>query len=364
MLFRSTLKASLAHNLLERQTRANIVFYEEESSGYNDIEMGRIHGFFIDYPIALYYAFPNKKLKGVGEPTGKMRYGIAVSKRNPGLREELDRALTRMLEEGELEKILSKWNLLHPFVVTELGLHPTLSNDPKELDKVAHSQGSSLSLKDRLMRYWQLLPLLGKGAVTSMQISILAMLVAISFGLLLAMMRLYGNRTASVAAQTAIEILRGTPLLIQLYLIFFGLPYLGIRLSPFVAAILGLGFNYGAYEAENYRAGIEAVPRSQLEAANALALTPFQRFVHVIFPQAYRIILPPMTNDFISLIKDSSLVSVITMVELTTVYSQLASTYFDHLGLGLVVAALYFAMGYPFVRIARRLETNLKKKLS
>ena len=359
-----TLKASLAHYILEKQTRANIVFYEEESSGYTDVEMSRIRGFFIDYPIALYYAFPNSKLKGVGDPVGKMRYGIAISKKNPDLKNAINQALSKMIENGELEKILSKWNLLHPFVVTELGLHPTLTNDSTELDKVAHIQGSQISFKERMYRYAELLPLLGKGALTSMQISILAMIVAITFGLILAMMRLYGNQPASILAQLIVEILRGTPLLIQLYLIFFGLPYLGIRLSPFVAAILGLGLNYGAYEAENYRAGIEAVPKSQLEAANALALTPVQRFIYVIFPQAYRIILPPMTNDFISLIKDSSLVSVITMVELTTVYSQLASTYFDHLGLGIVVAILYFAMGYPFVRIARRLEKNLKKKLT
>jgi polar amino acid transport system substrate-binding protein len=358
-----TLKAFFAHYILEKQTRANIVFYEEESSGYTDVQMNRIQGFFIDYPIALYYAFPNPKLKGVGDPVGTMRYGIAISKKNPELKNAINQALSKMIDSGELEKILSKWNLIHPFVVTELGLHATLTNDSKELDKVAQIQGSHLGFKERLSRYLQLLPLLGKGALTSMQISILAMVVAISFGLLLAMMRLYGNTAAAVIAQSIVEVLRGTPLLIQLYLIFFGLPYLGIRLSPFVAAILGLGLNYGAYEAENYRAGIEAVPKSQLEAANALALTPVQRFIYVIFPQAYRIILPPMTNDFISLIKDSSLVSVITMVELTTVYSQLASTYFDHLGLGIVVAILYFAMGYPFVRIARRLEKNLKKKL-
>jgi polar amino acid transport system substrate-binding protein len=359
-----TLKASLAHYLLEKQTRANIVFYEEESSGYTDVEMGRISGFFMDYPTALYYAFPNPKLKGVGEPIGKMRYAIALSKKNPDLKKSIDQALLAMIDDGELEKILSKWNLLHPFVVTELGLHPTLSNDSKELDKVAQTQGTKISFKERMIRYSTLLPLLCKGALTSMQISILAMVVAITFGLLLAMMRLYGNAASALLAQTIVEILRGTPLLIQLYLIFFGLPYLGVRLSPFVAAILGLGLNYGAYEAENYRAGIEAVPKNQIEAANALALTPVQRFIYVIFPQAYRIILPPMTNDFISLIKDSSLVSVITMVELTTVYSQLASTYFDHLGLGIVVAILYFVMGYPFVRIARHLEKNLKKKLT
>jgi polar amino acid transport system substrate-binding protein len=187
------------------------------------------------------------------------------------------------------------------------------------------------------------------------------MILAILSGMILAIMRLYGNTWVCSIAQSWIEIIRGTPLLIQLYLIFFGLPHLGLNLSPFMAAVLGLGLNYGAYEAENYRAGIEAIPASQKEAAFALALSPFQQFFYVILPQAYRIMLPPMTNDFISLIKDSSLVSVITMVELTTVYSQLSSTYFDHLGLGILVAAIYFAIGYPFVRIARRLEKNLKK---
>ncbi len=358
-----TLKASLAHALLEKNSRAEIVFYEEESSGYQDVERGRIRGFFIDYPIALYYAFPNPNLKAVGDPVGKMRYGIAVSRTNPALRDELDRALSLMLKNGELERILSKWNLIHPFVVTELGLHASLENDTTEHGKVAAIAGSAPGLRERMQRYWNLLPLLLRGALTSLQISILAMVVAVAFGLLLSLSRLYGNKPASLAAQTTIEILRGTPLLIQLYLIFFGLPHLGIKLEPFWAAILGLGLNYGAYEAENYRAGIESVPRSQIEAANALALSSRQRFVHVIFPQAWRVILPPMTNDFISLIKDSSLVSVITMVELTTVYSQLASTYFDHLGLGIVVAVLYFALGYPFVRLARKLETNLKRKI-
>jgi len=359
-----TLKASLGHLILERETRAEVVFYEEESSGYHDVEIGRLDGFFIDYPIALYYALHNQKLKSVGEPTGNMKYGIAVSKRNPELRDAINGALTQLQNSGELEKILSKWNLLHPFAASELGLKSSLQNQSTELQKVTDIQSSAISFKDRLKRYWGLLPILGKGALKSLGISILAMVVAIAFGLLLAMLRLYGKKPFPLIAQSVIEVLRGTPLLIQLYLIFFGLPYLGIHLSPFVAAVMGLGLNYGAYEAENYRAGIEAVPKSQVEAAHALALSPYQRFVYVILPQAYRIILPPMTNDFISLIKDSSLVSVITMVELTTIYSQLASTYFDHLGLGILVAMIYFGLGYPFVRLARRFELNLKKRLS
>ena len=357
-----TLKASLAHHILEDRTRADIVFYEEENQGYSDVENQRIDGFFIDYPIALYYAFSNPKLKAVGVPTGKMLYGIAVSKKHPELIPELNAGIKALRDSGELETVLSHWNLLHPFAIRELGLSSHAMNETGEYEKVSSLQARTVSFFERLKRYQDLSPLLLKGALRSLQISILSMILAVSFGLTLALMRLYGPRFAAILAQSIIELLRGTPLLIQLYLIFFGLPYLGIHFSPFWAAIIGLGTNYGAYEAENYRAGIEAVPKSQIEAAQALALSPLQQFVHVIFPQAYRIILPPMTNDFISLLKDSSLVSVITMVELTTIYSQLASTYFDHLGLGIVVALIYFAMGYPFVRIARRLEKNLKKK--
>ena len=357
-----TLKASLAHHLLEKSGKGEIIFYEEENTGYTDVENGRIDAFFIDYPIALFYAIPNANLKPVGIPVGRMSYGIAVSKKNPALVEELNRGLTEMINSGDLEKILAKWNLLHPFSVRELGLK-NLTNDSAEYQKMVAMQAHHLTFPERLARYQTLLPLLLTGALKSIQISVVSMVLAITFGLFLALLRLYGNTFFAMGAQSVIELIRGTPLLIQLYLIFFGLPYLGIQLSPFWAAILGLGLNYGAYEAENYRAGIEAVPKSQLEAAQALALSPIQRFTHVIFPQAYRIILPPMTNDFISLIKDSSLVSVITMVELTTVYSQLASTYFDHLGLGILVALIYFCIGYPFVRLARRLEKNLKKKI-
>jgi polar amino acid transport system substrate-binding protein len=358
-----TLKASLAQYILEKQTKAQVVFYEEENQGYKDVANQRLDGFFVDYPIALFYAAPNAKLKSVGEPVGKLIYGIAVSKKHPELIPLLNKGIQALYDSGDLETILAKWKLLHPFTAKELGLKISLNaNDGSEYDKVANLQNESLSFGARMTRYGTLLPLLLKGALRSLEISVLSMVIAVAFGLLLALMRLYGNGILSVIAQSIIEVLRGTPLLIQLYLIFFGLPYVGIHLSPFIAAIFGLGLNYGAYEAENYRAGIEAVPKAQVEAAYALALSPSQRFIHVILPQAYRIILPPMTNDFISLIKDSSLVSVITMVELTTIYSQLASTYFDHLGLGIVVAIIYFAMGYPFVRLARKLEFNLKRK--
>ena len=156
-----------------------------------------------------------------------------------------------------------------------------------------------------------------------------------------------------------IEVIRGTPLLIQLYLIYYGLPNLGIRLSAFVAAVLGLGLNYAAYEAENYRAGIQSIPRGQMEAALSLGLTRAQSLRHVIVPQALRLVIPPVTNDFIALFKDSSIVSVITMVELTKVYGQLATAYYDYIGVGILTAAIYFLLGLPFVKLARYAERRL-----
>ena len=190
-------------------------------------------------------------------------------------------------------------------------------------------------------------------------ISILSMALAVVLGLGLALLALYGAWPLPWLARAYVEVFRGTPLLIQLYLIFYGLPSIGIRLSPLVAAVVGLGFNYAAYEAENYRAGIQSIPRGQMEAALSLGMTRAQALRHVIVPQALRLVIPPVTNDFIALFKDSSIVSVITMVELTKVYGQLASTYYDYIGVGIITAAIYFVMGLPFVRLARWAEARL-----
>jgi len=356
-----TLKATLAHHILETQTKAEILFYEEESEGFTDLDLGRIDAFFIDYPVALYYGFPNKKLKPVGPPIGKLVYGIAMSKKSPDLRDEINHALVKIRESGELAEVLERWNLLHPVTQQMLGLRPRAEANSTEYDRMLN-QKHEVTFTERMQRYWKIAPLLAKGAALTMGISICAMFFAMIFGLALVAARLYGPKWLHIIAVAWIEAIRGTPLLIQLFLIFYGLPYIGIKFSPFWAAVIGLGMNYGTNEAENYRAGIEAVPKSQLEASQALALKPLQRFFFVIFPQAYKIILPPVTNDFIALLKDSSLVSIITMVELTTEYTQLASTYFDHLGLGLLVALIYFLLGYPFVRLARHFEMRLKAK--
>jgi polar amino acid transport system substrate-binding protein len=171
---------------------------------------------------------------------------------------------------------------------------------------------------------------------------------------------MYGRPAVRFAVTAYVEVYRGTPLLIQLFILYYGLPNIGIALSPLGAAIIGLGMNYAAYEAEVYRGGIEAVPKGQMEAALSLGMPSSLAFRRVLLPQAFRISLPAVTNDFIALFKDSSIVSVIAMVELTKTYGILAATTLRYFELGLIVAILYFGMSYPLSVLARRLEKKLK----
>jgi len=148
--------------------------------------------------------------------------------------------------------------------------------------------------------------------------------------------------------------------LLQLYVLYYGLAGV-LSLDAWSAAIIGLGLNYAAYEAEIYRAGIASVPVGQVEAAQSLGMTRRMAFRRVVMPQALRIALPGMTNDFIAMLKDSSLVSVITVVELTKRMTITAVDVRGWLLPGLLCAGLYFAMSYPLGRLARRLERHLTR---
>jgi polar amino acid transport system substrate-binding protein len=152
-----------------------------------------------------------------------------------------------------------------------------------------------------------------------------------------------------------VEIVRGTPVLLQLFVIYYGLSGV-IRLPAFVAAVIGLGLNYAAYESEIYRAALLAIPRAQLEAARTLGLSEYQVLRLVRGPQALRLALAPMTNDFVALLKDSSLVSVITVVELTKQTAIYATNIGSWVVPGLLCGAIYLAMSLPLSRLARRLE--------
>jgi len=354
-----TLDGSLALKILQEKSGIEALAYDQEIHAYNDLTMGRIDAVLLDAPIALYYAGPNPKLKSVGKPIGRMEYGIAVRPKDSVRLNEIDLALKKLIVDGTLKKIFENWALWNSVIAESWGQDSKIKTPPTAFENYLESTGQKRSWIDKAQQYISFLPLLGKGALLTLKVSIASMILAILIGLGVALMRLYGPKPFSILALSFVEVFRGTPLLIQLYLIFYGLPHFGIKLDPFFAAVVGLGLNYGACEAENYRAGILSVPRHQMDAALALGMSRFQALRHIILPQAVRLVIPPVTNDFIALLKDSSLVSVITMVELTTIYGQLASTYFDYLGIGILAAAVYFVIGLPFVRLSRYFESQM-----
>src|SRR5207249_1623450 len=190
-------------------------------------------------------------------------------------------------------------------------------------------------------------------------LSSLSMALAMVIGALIASGRVYGSAPLRIALTGCVEIIRGTPLLLQLFVLYFGLAAF-IQLPAFVAALLGLGLNYAAYESEIYRGALEAVPIGQLDAARTLGFSERQILILVRAPQAFRLALAPMTNDFVALLKDSSLVSVLTVLELTKQTQIFATNLGSWVVPGLLCAGLYLAMSLPLAIAARRLESKWK----
>lgn len=354
-----TLDQTAALAMLEKTPGVEAKTYDEEINAYQDTANGRLFGVLLDYPIAKYYAAPNPNLQFSGPPFGQIVYGIAIKKGNTQLQQEINAALQQVIESGEMRDILSRWGLWTPTVAGAFGQpeEPSLADTSYKAFVAAHSE--QVSFLTRLQRYWSYWPLLLNATILTVEISLVGMILAIAVGFTLAIMRVFGPWPLRWLATLYIEIIRGTPLLIQLLIIFYGLPNIGIKLAPFVAGVLGLGLNYAAYEAENYRAGLMAIPKGQMEAARALGMTHFQGLRFVVIPQSFRLVLPPVTNDFISLLKDSSLVSMVTLVDLTGAYNRIATQSFDFFGTGLLVAAIYLLIGLPFVRLARYTEQTL-----
>lgn len=355
-----TLKGTTAETILRKHTGLKLLTYDTQINMYQDLQIGRLDGVFLDYPAAVYGVKMVAHLKLVGGAADQIEYGIAIRKEDTALVAQVNAALAEVRSSGKLQQICEQWGLWNETTAKAMGVPWTGTVAATEMQEFAASATKQYTFMERLELYRTYLPILLQGAFLTLAISFSSMALAVVLGLVLALMRLYGPWPIRWLAQSFIEVIRGTPLLIQLYFIYYGLPNLfpSLQFPPFMAAVLGLGINYSTSEAENYRTGIQAVPRAQREAAEALGLNLFQTLRYVILPQALRLVIPPITTDFIALIKDSSLVSVITMVELTKVYGQLAATHYDYFGLGLVTAAIYFLLGLPFVRLAQWAETK------
>lgn len=200
------------------------------------------------------------------------------------------------------------------------------------------------------------LPILLQGAVVTVQVTVLSFLLSSVLGLALALMKLSPVRALSWTGTAVINVIRGLPIIVQLFYIYFVLPEFGVQLTAFQAGVIGLGIAYSAYQAENFRGGIEAVDAGQREAAQAMGMRSAMIMRRVILPQAFRIALPPYGNTLVMMLKDSSLVSTITVAEMTRAGQLIASSTFQNMTVYTLVALLYLIMSLPLVYCLRRLE--------
>jgi polar amino acid transport system permease protein len=207
---------------------------------------------------------------------------------------------------------------------------------------------------------FSILPDLAKAVQITIAATLAAFVLAVSIGLVLALCRRSALRPVAFGAQGLIEFIRSTPLLIQLYFIFYVLPEHGFALSPFTAGVIGLGLHYSAYLAEVYRSGIDAIPRGQWEAAKALNFTKTQTWVRVILPQAIRPLLPVMGNYMIVMFKETPILSAITLVELLQAAKLIGSQSFRYFEPFTMVGLFFLFLSFPTAIVFRQLESRLK----
>jgi His/Glu/Gln/Arg/opine family amino acid ABC transporter permease subunit len=304
---------------------------------------GRVDAVLLDHVIA------ERSLSRSGgfviqpEPVATGHYVGVLAQSNTALRDSVNTILRAGMQDGTLEQTFRDWG------VWDEGQAEYFQRALTEPATTADEE----TVQTRGFRTY--FPALLRAAAITLIITLLSMTVAVLVGAGVAAGQVYGPPIVRAALTVYVEVMRGTPVLLQLFVIYYGLSGF-VRLPAFFAAIVGLGLNYAAYEAEVYRSALEAIPRSQLEAARTLGLSEGQILRLVRAPQAARLTLAPTTNDFVALVKDSSLVSVITVVELTKQTAIWAANVGSWVVPGIVCAAMYLALSLPLSRVARRLE--------
>jgi polar amino acid transport system substrate-binding protein len=392
----SVLTESAADNLAQTfGDNVEIARFDGNTNSMDEVVIGRADATIQDTPIAVFYQPQFPDLAFIDEPLAPGYYVIYVRKGDTKLLAALNEALIQMIRNGDLERIYRKYGIWDK---QQEGLQALAEsakfygfNRVVELTKVApntestsnpssgpssqasQSQPSKLISQETLQAptkkgFFQVAWLYGYGllraSLLTIALSLTSFPLAILLGLLIAIGRLYGPIWIRIPLTAYVEFLRGTPVILQLYFIYFFLPKVtGISLDAFSAGLLGLALNYAAYESEIYRAGLQAIPTGQMEAALALGMSRGMALRRIIVPQAVRIVIPPVVNDFIALFKDTSVCSAISLVELAKQYyissqSDTSSSVY----LMVLTGLLYLLMSYPMSIVASRLEKRLARE--
>lgn len=299
--------------------------------------------------------------------------GIVARKEALTLLGALNLALEKVLIDGRYARIYEKW-MHKPFTLATVAKLEAVKTDGTPIPAAllttatkaaassgdaAPSSGTAFTIRPELLL--QSLPLLLSGAKLTLILTLLTLVLGVPLGLLIALTRLGKFAALRTLAIAYVEAVRGTPLLMQIYVIYFVFPALGLSLPPFIAGVMALSLNAAAYSSEIFRAGIESIDTGQREAARALGMTGGQAMRYVILPQTFQRVLPPLTNEAVALLKDSSLVSVVALTELMRVGKELATTAGAPTTIYLAVALLYLVMTLPLTAVVRRLEQRPMK---
>ena len=349
-----TLSGTIAYEILlaaERDHGIVAVSYDDDVHPYSDLLLGRLDAVLLDNVLAERRSRTTPGFVTHPDPVAVSQYVGVLAPGNVELRDRIDAILKEAMTDGRLEAIYRKWKIWNadqPQLFSRV-----LAGE--RIPPVTGYQTDSIATLSKWAATRRYLPSLMRAATITLILSCSAMLLAVALGVAIATGRLYGNRMTQLVLTGYVELMRGTPLLLQLFVLYYGIAA-AVRLPAFVAALLGLALNYAAYESEIYRGALLAVPVGQLEASRTLGFSEFQTLRLIRGPQAFRIALAPMTNDFVALLKDSSLVSVLTVVELTKQTQIFATNLGSWVIPGAVCAALYLAMSLPLAALARALE--------
>src|ERR1700756_2463484 len=346
-----TLGGTIAYEIVlaaEKRDGVICVSYDDDVHPYAALRAGRLDAVMLDNIIA---ARSMRRVPGLytePRPVATGHYIGVLASGNTSLRDRINDILRARMRDGTLERIYRKWGIWDAY---QPAFFAGVLKEQESAKQAAEHGGATQNL-EVVFRY---IPALLRASLITIILSCAAMALAVFVGVFIASGRVYGSAPVRGLLTIYVEVVRGTPVLLQLFVLYYGLSSV-IRLPAFLAALLGLGLNYAAYESEIYRGALEAVPRGQLEAARTPALTERQVLTLVRGPQAFRLALAPMTNDFVALLKDSSLVSVITVIELTKQTSIFAANIGSWVIPGILCAALYLVLSLPLSRLAGRLE--------
>jgi His/Glu/Gln/Arg/opine family amino acid ABC transporter permease subunit len=320
---------------MEKRAGVTIAKYNTIDLALLDLQNGRIDAVASDGPVLRYMVRSSfQGLKPVGDEYTDEQFGIVLARGSDDLRRAVNAALWRVQDGGEYAKIYAKW-----FGGTA---------DPGIAVPAARAFDPGL-----ISRTWSFFL---RGVWMTAVMAAASLGLGLPFGLILALARVQSKRVLSASAAVYVEVMRGTPLLVQILFVYFVLPSVGVRVPAFASGILALTLNAAAYISEVIRAGIQSIDAGQMEAARALGMSYWQSMRRVILPQTFRRVVPPLTNEGIALLKDSSLVSVIGLTELARTGQELASRYAAPLTIWPLVALLYLALTFPLTRVAEHLE--------